>query len=157
LSEKIIELNHIDPVDLYGVNENKLSIIKKYFPKLKLVARGGVLKVIGDDNEINVLERKLSLLLQHLLKYKKLSENNIERIMDEEAESDKESQIFKNEDNILVYGNSGLIVKAQTVNQRRLVEEVGKNDMVFAIGPAGTGKSYTAVALAVRALNSSSC
>ncbi|MCB9334560.1 MAG: PhoH family protein [Flavobacteriales bacterium] len=150
MSEKIIEISGINPVELYGVNEAKFSLIKTYFPKLKLVARGDVIKVIGDEKEINLFEQKIGLLVTHLLKYKQLTENNIERLMDEITS--EESQTLKHDDSVLVYGNSGLIVKARTANQRKLVEECDKNDLVFAIGPAGTGKSYTAVALAVRAL-----
>lgn len=150
MSEKLIEISKINPLELYGVNEAKLSLIKTYFPNLKVVARGDMLKAIGDEKDINVFEKKISLLIQHLLKYKQLTNNNIERLMDEE--DDVESQTLKHNDDILVYGNSGLIVKAKTANQRKLVKECEENDMVFAIGPAGTGKSYTAVAIAVKAL-----
>jgi len=151
LSEKKIEITGINPVELYGVNESKLSVIKSYFPKLKVVARGGVLKAIGEDGEISQFESKIGLLIEHLLKYKQLTESNIERLMDENNEV-KESQVLKHDDDVLVFGNGGLLVKARTANQRKLVKEAEKNDMVFAVGPAGTGKSYTAVALAVRAL-----
>lgn len=150
MSEKVIEISGINPVELYGVNESKLSLIKTYFPKLKVVARGDVIKAIGDENEITLFEKKIGLLITHLLKYKQLTENNIERLMDEI--NSEESQTLKHNDDVLVYGNSGLIVKAKTANQRKLVKESEKNDLVFAVGPAGTGKSYTAVALAVRAL-----
>jgi phosphate starvation-inducible PhoH-like protein len=150
LNEKIIEISGINPVDLFGVNETKLSIIKNYFPKLKVVSRGETLKAIGEEGEIKLFELKIALLIAHLLKYKQLTENNIERLMDEETEG--ESKTLKHDDDVLVFGNSGLIVKAKTANQRKFVELSEKNDMVFAVGPAGTGKSYTAVALAVRAL-----
>jgi phosphate starvation-inducible PhoH-like protein len=150
LNEKIIEISGINPVELLGVNEAKLSLIKTYFPKLKVVSRGDTLKAIGDDDEIKLFESKIALLIAHLLKYKQLTENNIERLMDETENG--ESQTLKHDDDILVFGNAGLIVKPKTANQRKLVKESEKNDLVFAVGPAGTGKSYTAVALAVRAL-----
>lgn len=150
MNEKIIEISGINPVDLFGVNETKLSIIKNYFPKLKVVSRGETLKAIGEEGEIKLFELKIALLIAHLLKYKQLTENNIERLMDEAVEG--ESKTLKHDDDVLVFGNSGLIVKAKTANQRKFVELSEKNDMVFAVGPAGTGKSYTAVALAVRAL-----
>lgn len=137
-------------MELLGVNEAKLSLIKTYFPKLKVVSRGDTLKAIGDDDEIKLFESKIALLIAHLLKYKQLTENNIERLMDETENG--ESQTLKHDDDILVFGNAGLIVKPKTANQRKLVKESEKNDLVFAVGPAGTGKSYTAVALAVRAL-----
>lgn len=151
MSEKIIEIAGVNPVELYGVNESKLSVIKSYFPKLKVIARGDVLKAIGDDTEISVFEEKIMLLIQHLLKYKQLTENNIERLMDKNV-ADTENTVMQHDDEVIVYGNSGLIVKARTANQRKLVEESKKNDLIFAVGPAGTGKTYTAVALAVRAL-----
>jgi len=151
LSEKVIEISGVNPVELYGVNESKLSVIRSYFPKLKLIARGDVLKAIGEDNEITLFEKKIGLLMQHLLKYKQLTENNIERLMDEDSSNEK-SKTLKHDDETLVFGNGGLIVKSKTSNQRKLVKESEKNDLVFAIGPAGTGKTYTAVALAVRAL-----
>lgn len=150
MNERIIEILGINPVDLLGVNEAKLSLIKKYFPKLKVVSRGGTLKAIGEEDEINLFELKIALMVEHLLKYKQLTDNNIERLMDESV--NEESNTLKLDDDVLVFGNGGLIVKAKTANQRKLVELSEKNDMVFAVGPAGTGKSYTAVALAVRAL-----
>lgn len=150
MNEKIIEISGVNPVELLGVNEVKLSLIKTYFPKLKVVSRGDTLKAIGDDDEIKLFESKIALLIAHLLKYKQLTENNIERLMDETENG--ESQTLKHDDDILVFGNAGLIVKPKTANQRKLVKESEKNDLVFAVGPAGTGKSYTAVALAVRAL-----
>lgn len=151
MSEISIDISEINPMDLYGVNENKLIAIKKYFPRIKVIARGTILKVIGDEKEINAFNQKITLLIAHLLKYKQLTENNIERLMDEQG-SPEESETLKNNADVLVYGNGGLLIKASTATQRKFVEEIDKNDMIFAYGPAGTGKSYTAVALAVRAL-----
>lgn len=151
MSEKVIEISGVNPVELYGVNENKLNVIKNYFPKLKVIARGDVLKAIGDESEISSFEGKIGLLIKHLVKYKQLTENNIERLMDEDSRIGK-SKTLKHDDEALVYGNGGLIVKAKTANQRKLVSESFHNDLTFAIGPAGTGKTYTAVALAVKAL-----
>lgn len=150
MNEKIIEISGINPVELLGVNETKLSLIKTYFPKLKVVSRGGTLKAIGEEEEINLFANKIALLIEHLLRYKQLTDNNIEQLMDEPAEG--ESNTMKLDGDVLVFGNSGLIVKAKTANQRKFVDLCDKNDMVFAVGPAGTGKSYTAVALAVRSL-----
>ncbi len=151
MSEKVIEISGINPVELFGVNESKLNVIKNYFPKLKVIARGDVLKAIGDKNEIVSFEGKIGLMIEHLIKYKQLTENNIERLMDEDSATGR-SKTLKHDDEALVYGNGGLIVKAKTANQRKLVKESEINDLAFAIGPAGTGKTYTAVALAVRAL-----
>ncbi len=151
MNETTIDISEINPVDLYGVNDAKLTTIKKFFPRIKIIARGNELKAIGEDNELSAFKQKIALLIAHLLKYKQLTENNIERLMNEDGTLEN-SETLRNEADVLVYGNSGLIVKAKTANQRKLVEEIDKNDMVFAVGPAGTGKSYTAVALAVRAL-----
>ncbi|MDT8412869.1 MAG: PhoH family protein [Vicingaceae bacterium] len=151
MNETTIDISEINPVDLYGVNDAKLTTIKKFFPRIKIIARGNELKAIGEDNELSAFKQKIALLIAHLLKYKQLTENNIERLMSEDGTLEN-SETLRNEADVLVYGNSGLIVKAKTANQRKLVEEIDKNDMVFAVGPAGTGKSYTAVALAVRAL-----
>ncbi|MBL4670470.1 MAG: PhoH family protein [Flavobacteriales bacterium] len=151
MSEKNIEISGVNPVEFYGVNESKLGVIRSYFPKLKIIARGDVIKAIGDGNEISVFEQKIGLLIRHLTKYKQLTENNIERLMDED-ESEEKSKTLKHDADALVFGNGGLVIKARTANQRKLVSESENNDMVFAIGPAGTGKTYTAVALAVRAL-----
>jgi len=151
LSEKVIEISGINPLELYGVNESKLAVIREYFPKLKLIARGDIIKAIGDEEEILYFKQKIGLLIKHLRKYKHLTENNIERLM-EEDDSGGRSKTLKHEADTLVYGNGGIIIKARTANQRKLVNECSDNDMTFAIGPAGTGKTYTAVAIAVRAL-----
>lgn len=151
MSEINIDISEVNPMDLYGVNENKLIAIKKYFPRIKVVARGTILKAIGDEKELDNFNQKVALLIAHIIKYKQLTENNIDRLMAENG-TPEESETLKNNADVLVYGNGGLIVKATTATQRKFVEEINKNDMVFAYGPAGTGKSYTAVALAVRAL-----
>jgi len=151
LSEKVIEISGVNPLEIYGVNDSKLVLIRGYFPKLKLIARGNTIKAIGDEGEILYFEQKIGLLIRHLSKYKQLTENNIERLMVEE-DSKGRTNALKHDADILVYGNGGIIIKARTSNQRKLVNDSFENDMSFAIGPAGTGKTYTAVALAVRAL-----
>ncbi|MEQ8910018.1 MAG: PhoH family protein [Vicingaceae bacterium] len=150
MTEKTIEITEVNPVELFGVNEDKLRLIKSQFPNLKLVARGDMVKAIGSETEILKFEEKLTLLIRHLLKFKQLNENQIDRILTEGEEELKKQ--LSEEDQVLVHGNHGILVRARTVNQRKLVKSMSKNDMVFAIGPAGTGKTYTAVALAARAL-----
>lgn len=149
MQEKIIEITDVTPVDLYGVNDAKLNLLKSYFPKLKIVARGTTVKVIGDEAEFDAFEKKLSLLILHLQKYHRLTENNIDNLMKENG-----AAIVNNTqgDQVLVHGNHGIKVSPKTAGQRRMVESCRINDMVFAVGPAGTGKTYTAVALAVQAL-----
>ncbi len=139
----------MDPLELFGTNNSRFKLIKSYFPKLKIVARGETVKAIGDPDELERFQRKFELILWHLDKYNRLNEPTIERIMSSEAEEVKRSA---ERDDVIVYGPGGTVVTARTPNQRKLVEAHAGNDMVFAVGPAGTGKTYTAVALAVRAL-----
>ena len=146
MSEKILEINSIDPLDLYGANNKKLDFIKNFFPKLKIVSRGNKLKVIGEEEVIHQFELKFNLMLEHLNKYQRLTRNNIERIVLDDV------FILEGDDNVLLHGPQGRIVKARTANQRKIVSAIDLNDMLFVIGPAGTGKPYSAVALAVRAL-----
>ncbi|MFN3918166.1 MAG: PhoH family protein [Flavobacteriales bacterium] len=149
MQEKEFILEEVSLLDLFGANEKKLTQVKKYFPKLKIVVRGNVLKASGDEETIQQFERKLNVLIHHVNKYNRLEENEIERII---LQEDHYNKAKEGADGVLVFGNSGTQVKAQTANQRLLVLASEKNDMVFAVGPAGSGKTYTAVALAVRAL-----
>ena len=145
--DKIFLLEDIDPVELYGSRNSKLNLIKNYFPKLKINARGSELHILGEEEIINQFQNKLDLLIQHFQKYNRLTESNIDRLIMEDADD-----VLKLDDDVIVYGSNGKLIKARTSNQRKLVDLSTKNDMIFAIGPAGTGKTYTAVALAVRAL-----
>ena len=160
MAERIIEITTIDPVAIYGVNDSKLEIIRRYFPKLKIVARGDVIKAVGDPEELTRFEQALEAFMQHYSRYGELTLSNIEHLMEgqENGHGKEKSKDVKKDardgdsPDVIVFGNNGLVVKARTPGQQRLVDSVAKNDMVFAIGPAGTGKTYTAVALAVRAL-----
>ncbi|MBP5547997.1 MAG: PhoH family protein [Bacteroidales bacterium] len=145
--EKIISLEEIDYTRFWGTNERMLDFVRMLFPKLKLIVRGEMLKVIGAEDETEAFEAKLNAMITYYEKFGRINENAIMQIM--ENGSGPESEMS---DEILVHGRDGLLIKARTPNQQRLVESVKNNDMVFAIGPAGTGKTYTAVALAVRAL-----
>ena len=128
------------------INNKKLSFIKQFFPKLKIVARGNQLKIIGEEEVIQQFEIKLELMLQHYNKYHRLTNSNIERIILDDV------SVMEGDDDVLLHGTYGRMIKARTSNQRKMVSAIEKQDMLFAIGPAGTGKTYTAVALAVRAL-----
>lgn len=150
MTEKIIVLESIEPVEIYGVNDVKLNIIKKHFPKLKIIARGYSVKVLGEENEIQNFEKKLNLLIEHYHKTGLLTDTVIDRLLGPTGDNIIEANDLQND--LILFGNNGLVVKAKTENQRRMVASIAKNDMLFAIGPAGTGKTYTAVALAVRAL-----
>jgi len=151
LLEKKIQIKGISPVELFGSNNDNLKYIKSFFPKLKVVARGNIITITGDDEVIDKFEQKFDLMLRHFHKFNKLSENNIENLMTEDGSKLLSSE---NSSKIIVHGNHGVKVRAKTINQREIVDQVNKNDMVFAVGPAGTGKTYTAVALAVKALKS---
>ncbi len=154
MNERIINLTAVNPVDIYGVNDRNINLIRSYFPKLKIIARGDVVKAIGNDNDLDEFVEKFELLLVNLEQFGKLSEVEIEQIL---TDNDPSMGMRENGDggDVLVHGRSGLLVKALTRNQKLLVESSRRNDLVFAIGPAGTGKTYTAVALAVRALKRS--
>jgi phosphate starvation-inducible protein PhoH and related proteins len=148
LQETVIEIVGLDPIIIFGVNDQKLKLIRKHFPKLKLVSRGNTLKVMGEPEIVDYFEKKWELLVRHVNRYNSLTENNIENLLLQEEETIP----FKDHGETIVHGNAGLSIKARTANQRKLVKSSQENDMVFAVGPAGTGKTYTAVALAVRAL-----
>ncbi len=150
LNELIIELTEISPRDFFGLQNANIDLLKKYFPKLKIVARGSKIKVYGDEEVLEEFDSRISMLLDHFAKYNKIDENSIERILQSAGPEEYETSPSSNE--VLVHGVNGKLVKAQTANQRKLVEKMQKNDMVFAVGPAGTGKTYTGVALAVKAL-----
>ncbi|WP_378176026.1 PhoH family protein [Aquimarina sp. SS2-1] len=150
MNELIIELTEINPREFFGLQNGNIQLLKKYFPKLKIVARGSKMKVYGDEEMLEEFDARLNMLLEHFGKYNKLDENVIERILTSESKEDYETSAASGE--TLVHGVGGRLIKAQTANQRKLVELMYKNDMVFAIGPAGTGKTYTGVALAVKAL-----
>ena len=152
MNEKIITLDSVEPVEIYGVNDVKLNVIKKYFPKLKLIARGYSLKVLGEASEITRFEKRLELMVDHYHKSGVLTDQVIERLLGQTGDNmiDAKEEALSND--LILFGNNGLIIKAKTDNQRKMVSSIAKNDMLFAIGPAGTGKTYTAVALAVKAL-----
>ncbi|MDC8000286.1 PhoH family protein [Aequorivita todarodis] len=150
MNELIIELTEISPRDFFGLENANIDLLKKYFPKLKIVARGNKIKTYGDEDELEEFDRRISMLLEQYSKYNKIDENVIERVLLSRNKEEYETPVGSGE--TIVHGVSGKPVKAQTANQRKLVALMSKNDMVFAVGPAGTGKTYTGVALAVKAL-----
>jgi phosphate starvation-inducible PhoH-like protein len=150
MSEKIINIESHHPLDIFGVNDQNLNTVRNFFPKLKIISRDNTLKIVGEDTEVNVFEQKFHLLLLHLEKFGKLTTNDIGQLLEMEPSEVAAQNDFQSD--ILVHGKNGMLIRARTLNQRRMVKGVDDNDLVFAIGPAGTGKTYTAVALAVRAL-----
>lgn len=153
LTEKIVILDTMNPVEIYGVNDEKLNIIRAHFPQLKIIARGNELKIWGDKQDIQRFEKKLKRLITYYHDFGLLTHSVIENILTNTTEKKEPNPLELNgQQNIILYGNNGLIIRAKSPNQKKLVAAIEKYDIVFAIGPAGSGKTYTAVALAVRAL-----
>ena len=150
MNELILELEEITPKEFFGAQNVNIELLKKYFPKLKIVARGNKIKAYGDEDLLEEFDRRMTMLMVHFGKYNKIDENVIERVLLSRNKEEYEAPQGSGE--TIVHGVSGKPIKAQTANQRKLVSSMSKNDMVFAVGPAGTGKTYTGVALAVKAL-----
>ncbi|NCE72909.1 PhoH family protein [Odoribacter sp. Z80] len=146
--EKRISIGNIDPLDFYGVNNSKFNILKEYFPKLKITARGDEIILQGEVNDIEVISNKINALLEHYHRYNMLTVANLKRIILED------NQVTDPEDaeSVILFGHAGKAIRARTTNQRTLIELARANDLLFATGPAGSGKTYTAIALAVKAL-----
>lgn len=154
MNELLITVENVNPVLVWGSNNEYFEIIKRNFPKIKIVARGHDVKVLGDETEINLFKLKFDEIIKHIDQYQSLNTIDLEQILgthiDLDLEVDNSINIGGGEP--IVFGPNGLVIKARTSNQRKIVGSILKNDIIFAIGPAGTGKTYTAVALAVRAL-----
>lgn len=146
--EKHIALENVDPVIFYGTGNANMQLLKALFPKVRIVARGNIIKIMGQEEEIDNLEKLISKLEQHCSTYNSLKEEDIVDLFNGGGTRQDNPAL----DNVIVFGVSGRPVVARSDNQRRLVEDYAKNDMLFAVGPAGSGKTYTAIALAVRAL-----
>ena len=152
MTETIINLETVNPIEFFGVNNGKLDILKKKFPLLKILSRGTQLKLSGAPEQVENAREKIDLIVQYLERNGHMSENYFEQILGGDDAETVDNFIEKNPNDILVFGPNGKTIRARTINQKRLAQVAEKNDIVFAIGPAGTGKTYTAVALAVRAL-----
>lgn len=152
MTETIISLETVNPIEFFGVNNGKLDILKKKFPLLKILSRGTQIKLSGSPEQVESAKEKIELIVQYLERNGHMSENYFEQILGGDDAETVDNFIDRNPNDILVFGPNGKTVRARTINQKKLVQVAEKNDIVFAIGPAGTGKTYTAVALAVRAL-----
>lgn len=146
MNERIIIIDNVDPVIFYGVNNCNIQLIRNLFPKLRMAARGNVIKVIGDEQETSVFEEKVKKLEDYCSRYNKLTEDVILDVI--KGEPPKELKM----DEAIIYGVNGKPISGRTPNQQLLVKTYQQNDLTFALGPAGTGKTYIAIALAVRAL-----
>jgi phosphate starvation-inducible PhoH-like protein len=149
LNERIISLSEINPNDFFGYQEETIQQLRAYFPKLKIVARGSEIKAFGEALILDEFEKRVEMIVNYFEKYNKIDENTIEQLL---MNTGKQLGATHNRETVLVHGVGGKQIKAQTENQRKMVSKMQVNDMLFAIGPAGTGKTYTAVALAVKAL-----
>ncbi len=152
MTDTIINLESVNPIEFFGVNNGKLDLLKKKFPLLKILSRGTQIKLSGAPEQIDTAKEKINLIIQYLERNGHLSENYFEQILGGDDQETVDHFVDRNPNDILVFGPNGKTVRARTANQKRMVQAADRNDIVFAIGPAGTGKTYTAVALAVRAL-----
>ncbi len=151
MPEKNITLESINPTAFFGVNDSNIEKIRSFFPKIKVVARGNTIKIFGDDSEIARFEAKLKQITDFYSRYNRLSNSDVENILKQKSD-DLKTDFLQNNDSAIVYSTSGKPIKARTPNQRKIVKQFVKNDLVFAIGPAGTGKTFIAIALAVKML-----
>jgi phosphate starvation-inducible protein PhoH and related proteins len=149
LNERTIELTDITAKEFWGPQDAHLQIIKNHYPKLKIIARGSLLKAFGEKEILDEFEKRFIRLMVHFSRFNSIDDNVIERIIMGDGDQDKK---INDNDKILVHGVGGRMIKPMTPNQHLLVDTINKNDMVFAVGPAGTGKTYTGVAMAVKAL-----
>lgn len=152
MTETIINLDSVNPIEFFGVNNGKLDILKKRFPLLKIISRGTQLKLSGSSEQVEMAKEKIEQLVQYLERNGNVSHNYFEQILGGDDQEVIDHFVDKNPHEVLVFGPNGKSVRARTQNQKKMVVLAEKNDILFAIGPAGTGKTYTAVALAVRAL-----
>ena len=146
MTEKLITIKDTDINKILGSNNAKFNKIKTYFPQVKLISRGDQVKIIGSKKDISLFELKFNMFISHINKFNSLTYNQIERII----EGDQD--VIDYDSDAILHGKNGKVIKARTYNQRKMVSEIDNNDVVFAIGPAGTGKTYTSVAIAVKYL-----
>ena len=150
MTEVILNVEHINPLEFFGINNSKFEILKKQFPLLKILSRGSQIKLSGQAEQVNNVESKLQLIINYLEKNGHISDAYFSRIIGEDDLMEDHAEPINND--VLVFGPNGKTIRAKTANQKLMVQSIDKNDILFAIGPAGSGKTYTAVALAVRAL-----
>jgi phosphate starvation-inducible PhoH-like protein len=155
LNELLLTVENINPAILWGPNNENFEVIKKQFPKIKIVARGNEVKILGDETELSIFNIRFNEIVDHIEKFHSIGSDELRTLLNSKITITPSAEIIQEKGNsaeTIVFGPNGNIVKARTANQRRMVQSINTNDILFAIGPAGTGKTYTAVALAVRAL-----
>ncbi len=152
MAEKSYLIEDLHPLEIYGANNVYLEKIKHIFPKLRVVARGNEIKAIGEESEVDTLLKKIEQFVHLISRGRELNDSLLSEVFGAEAASIGNAEVQDSDNNTILFGNNGKPIKARTANQIKLVKEIAKNDIVFALGPAGTGKTYTAVAVAVKAL-----
>jgi phosphate starvation-inducible protein PhoH and related proteins len=150
MSEKIIQIESVHPLDLFGASDQNLEVIRGFFPKLKIVFRDDTIKAYGEESDLLDFEMKFSMLVNHFERFGRLTRQDISQLLG--SENGENSLSRESSPDVLVHGRNGMLIRARTANQQKMVSSMKSNDILVAIGPAGTGKTYTAVALAVRAL-----
>jgi phosphate starvation-inducible PhoH-like protein len=156
LTEAIINLETINPIEFFGVNNSKFDLLKKRFPRLKILSRGSQIKITGQSGDVESAQMRIGQVVKYLERNGHLSENYFSQILGDEEQGESPVPADALQSDVLVFGPNGKVIRAKTQNQKSMAEAADKNDIIFAIGPAGTGKTYTAVALAVRALKNKS-
>lgn len=156
MTETIINLETVNPIEFFGVNNGKIDLLKKKFPLLKILSRGTQIKLSGSPEQIEIAKEKIDLLISYIERNGQVSEQYFDQILGGDDKETVDNFLERHPNDVLVFGPNGKTVRARTQNQKKMVTAAEKNDIVFAIGPAGTGKTYTAVALAVRALKNKS-
>ena len=149
MNERVIKIEKIDPKDLFGPQNKNIKFIKLKFPELKIIARGDKIKAYGNKEDLNDFEERIKKIINYFIEYNIISDNEIEMLL---TNSSADTLTSKRSYKPILHGANGRVIKAKSLNQRRIVDAVFNSNMVFAIGPAGTGKTYTGIALAVRAL-----
>jgi phosphate starvation-inducible PhoH-like protein len=152
MTESTFSLESYSPLEIFGINDRNINLLRELFPKLKIIARDDFLRVNGDEAEIETFSLLFSSMLMFFDNYGRLDEDDIQKLAGNGNADEVISTFREANADVLVHGKNGMMIRARTINQSRMVESIAENDMIFAIGPAGTGKTYTAVALAVRAL-----
>lgn len=152
MTESTFSLESYSPLEIFGINDRNISLLRELFPKIKIIARDDILRINGDEQDIETFSQLYTSMLMFFDNYGKLDEDDIRKLAGNGNASEVISTFREANADVLVHGKNGMMIRARTVNQERMVNSIAENDMIFAVGPAGTGKTYTAVALAVRAL-----
>jgi len=152
MTESTFSLESYSPLEIFGINDRNINLLRELFPKLKIIARDDIMRINGDQQEIEIFSQLFTSMLMFFDNYGKLDDDDIRKLAGNGNAGEVISTFREANADVLVHGKNGMMIRARTINQDRMVNSIAENDMIFAIGPAGTGKTYTAVALAVRAL-----